>query len=57
MKNLLFRRREHKERKENLIKLGALSGLGSKKMVFSAVSYRSSLVQNRQAAMPKNKTP
>jgi hypothetical protein len=38
MKNPLFRRRERKERRENLIKLIVLSDLGGKKMAFSAVS-------------------
>ncbi len=38
MKKPLFRRRERKERRENLIKLGVLSDLGGKKMAFSAVS-------------------
>jgi hypothetical protein len=38
MKNPLFRRRARRERRENPIKLGILSGLGSEKMAFSAVS-------------------
>jgi hypothetical protein len=38
MKDPPFRRRERKEHKENLIKLGVLNGLGSEKMAFSAVS-------------------
>jgi hypothetical protein len=38
MKKNLFRRRERKERKENLIELGILNGLGIKKKAFSTVS-------------------
>jgi hypothetical protein len=38
LKNPLFYRRARGERRENLIKLGGLCGLGGKKMAFSAVS-------------------
>jgi hypothetical protein len=38
LKKSLFNRRERKERRESLIKLGVLSDLGGSKMALSALS-------------------